>query len=152
VRFTCIIPGQPVPMGRPRITTRGGFARAYTDKKTRTWLDMASTIIRANHRAEPFDGAVGVRACFVHKRPKRLLRKRDPDTRLYRPHRCDIDNTLKALLDSLQGTKDNPLVFYDDAQVCYVECYDLFAARDESPHVEVEVFPLIEYNGKAAVT
>ena len=139
MKFTCIIPGQPVPMGRPRITTRGGFARAYLPKATRTWLDMASTIIRANHRAEPFDGAVGVRACFVHKRPKRLLRKKDPDTRMFRPHRADIDNLCKCLLDGLQGS-----VLHDDGQVVFLEAHDLYCARDESPHVEVEVFTLTE--------
>lgn len=143
MKFECTIPGQPVPMGRPRVTTRGGVARAYLPKATRAWLDMASTIIKAHWRHEPMSTPVGVRACFVHRRPQKLKARRHSSGRHFRPVRGDVDNFLKALLDSLQvGNGNGGGVFLDDALVCYVECYDLYAARDEGPHVEVEVFPL----------
>ena len=138
MKFECTIPGQPVPMGRPRVTTKGGFARAYLPKATRAGLDMASTIIKAHWRREPMSTPVGVRACFVSRRPNKLKARKHGDNRQYRPVRGDVDNLLKSLLDACQAAG----VFHDDGQCAYVECYDLYAARDEGPHVEVEVFPL----------
>ena len=148
--FSCIIPGQPVPMGRPRVTTKGGFTRAYLPKATRDWLDMASTIIKAHWRREPMATPVGVRAIFVHRRPQKLKARKHSSNRHFRPVRGDVDNLLKALLDSMGSNRGG--VFLDDALVCYVQAYDVYAARDEGPHVEVEVFPLSEYNGDVGVT
>ena len=34
-KVTFTIPGDPVPQGRPRFSTHGGFARAYDPKKSR---------------------------------------------------------------------------------------------------------------------
>ncbi len=135
MKYRLEIPGNPVPMGRPKVTTRGGHARAYIPKKTRAWLDMASTIVRSYWKSQPLEGPVGVSAVFVSKRPQRLLRKKDPEGRIPRDVRGDVDNLGKSLLDALEMGG----VYQDDGQVVYLQLRDLYCAKGESPRVEVEI-------------
>ena len=129
------IPGNPVPMGRPRVTTPGGHARAYLPLKTRQWLDKAAVHVLGAWRKPPWEGPVGVRVRCVSSRPQRLLRKKDPEGRMPRPVRGDIDNYAKSLLDCLQMGG----VYGDDGQVVYLSCRDLWCSKLENPKVEVEI-------------
>ncbi|MAH44487.1 hypothetical protein CMI37_01580 [Candidatus Pacearchaeota archaeon] len=91
----CVIPINPLPCPRPRITSKGW---AYYPKKYKAWKEEAETLIRETMKSfnfeEPFSGELSVVAVFVCKRPK--------TTKLPRP-KPDIDNYLKALLDAGNG-------------------------------------------------
>jgi Holliday junction resolvase RusA-like endonuclease len=101
--ITFSVPGEPVPQPRPRVSTRGGFARAYVPKTHavhayRQALAAAARAAGLTDTDEPL--SVVIDAVFV--RPKSHLRKSGvkPDApKLPRP---DVDNIAKACLDALQ--------------------------------------------------
>jgi len=110
--ITFTVPGDPVPQPRPRVSTRGGFARAYVPKQHpvhdyRASLAAAARDAGLGTTGEPLN--VVIDAVFV--RPKSHLRKsvlRPDSPRLPRP---DVDNIAKAVLDALQDVMgDDSLV------------------------------------------
>lgn len=123
--ITIIIPGEPVAKGRPRITTVGGHARAFTPAKTaRAESTIALFASQAMAGRPLLQGALQVEV--IAYRSKGMPGK--PDARLGTKARdqweaaeagalCptskpDADNYGKAALDAL-----NSVVFVDDSQV-----------------------------------
>jgi Holliday junction resolvase RusA-like endonuclease len=110
--ITFEVPGDPVPQPRPRVSTRGGFARAYVPAKHpvhayRHAVQVAAIDAGLRNDAKP----VAVVIDFVFARPKSHMRKSGvkPDApQLPRP---DVDNLAKSVLDSI-----GPIIG-DDAQV-----------------------------------
>jgi Holliday junction resolvase RusA-like endonuclease len=98
----CVL-GNPVPQPRPRVSTAGGFARAYVPS-THPVHAYRKAIADAADRAglvpqiEPL--RVSIEAVF--ERPKSHLLKRGlkPDAPVL--PRPDVDNIAKAVLDALQ--------------------------------------------------
>lgn len=129
VTFT--VPGNPVPQPRARVSTRGGFARAYVPGKHpvheyRRQVAEAAKAVGLRSTGKPL--YVRILAAFgrpaSHKR-KHGLAKGAP--LLPRP---DVDNVAKAVLDSLQG------VMGDDTMVAALYVEKLY---DEQPRTTVTV-------------
>lgn len=111
-----ILSGVPVPKGRPRLSTRGGFARAYTPDKTRRFETAISEAARAAvGPIDPYQGAVEMEAHVIVPIPKSWPR-RDKlaalEGRLRPEGKPDLDNYVKALADGMNG-----VVYADDAQI-----------------------------------
>jgi Holliday junction resolvase RusA-like endonuclease len=110
------VPGAPVAKGRARITTRGGFARAYTPAKTARYEDLVriAAYDRMNGRT-PVMGQVTLCVTAYVQIPKSM---RKSDQRLaveglkHPVTRPDADNYAKAALDGCNG-----ILFKDDSQV-----------------------------------
>ena len=104
MNVTFTVPGNPVPQPRARVSTRGGFARAYVPGKHpvhdyRRAVEAAAKAAGLRSAARPL--TVSICAVFarpVSHRARQGLRKGAPV--LPRP---DVDNLAKAVLDSLQG-------------------------------------------------
>ena len=101
--ITFSVPGDPVPQPRPRVSTRGGFARAYVPAKHpvhgyRTNIAAAARDAGVRETSEPLNVVIDA----VFARPKSHMRKsgiRSDAPKLPRP---DVDNIGKAVLDALQ--------------------------------------------------
>jgi Holliday junction resolvase RusA-like endonuclease len=107
------VPGDPVPQPRPRVSTRGGFARAYVPKTHavhayRAAIAEAARAAGAGVHGEP----VNVVIDFVAQRPKSHLRKSGVKPDAPKLPRFDLDNAAKACLDALNG-----VAWEDDSQV-----------------------------------
>jgi Holliday junction resolvase RusA-like endonuclease len=110
VSFT--VAGQPVPQPRPRVSTAGGFARAYVPGKHPVHAYRESIAAAARGAGLTTTGEVlNVVIDAVFERPKSHMRKVGvkPDApKLPRP---DVDNVAKAVLDALQDVMgDDSLV------------------------------------------
>lgn len=111
IRFT--VPGDPVPQPRPRVSTRGGFARAYVPAKHpvhayRQAVALAAKAAGLRPQRSPI--MVTISCDFV--RPKSHTTSRGtvkPSAPLL--PRADCDNLAKAVLDALEPWFDDTLVW-----------------------------------------
>ena len=140
ILLSVTIPGPPVGKGRPRMSAKGGRARAFTPKKTRDWESGAAKILRAAWQDDPESRPVKVCVFAVAKRPEALEGKKHPDGRLWRPKRVDLDNVVKAVLDAMMLGG----VLTDDAVVVELYAQSLYTAKGEEPHVQVSMFAVSE--------
>ena len=125
-----IIPGEPVAKGRPRVVSAGGFARAYTPQKTINWEGLAGWYFQAQWKgAAPYTEPVVLHVSAVKSRPKRLLRKKDPDGLILRPAKPDLDNVIKIVGDALERAA----VLKNDIQIVEIHAYSYYAERDLHP-------------------
>lgn len=105
--FRLLIPGRPVPKGRPRMG-RGG--RVYTPSSTRAYEELVAAEWMAAGRPVLPPGPFELDCLFVFARPASHYRTK---ARVLRPSapvlpREDLDNLVK-IVDALQG-----LAFSDD--------------------------------------
>ena len=74
VKLIISIPAEPVAQGRPRLSSRGGFARAYDPPKSRSWkafvADYAETAMKKAGIEAPIDGPLLVKVRFAFPLPK----------------------------------------------------------------------------------
>ena len=121
-RFVFFVAGEPVGKGRPRVSCVHNRPRVYTPAKTRYYEER---VHRAARRANipQIETELAVDVIAVFKRPKRLLRKKDPDGLLWRPQKPDGDNIRKAVLDGLSR-------FFDDKQVVSGDTLNLFGTKE----------------------
>ncbi len=101
--ITFVVQGEPVPQPRPRVSTRGGFARAYVPSTHpvhayRQKIAAEATKAGLEPQSEPVE--VIVEAVFV--RPKSHMTKKGVKPTAPKLPRPDVDNIAKAVLDSLQ--------------------------------------------------
>ncbi len=117
------VPGSPIPQPRPRVSTRGGFARAYVPAKHPVHRYRASVAEAAKAAgAAVSEDAVAVELTFLFERPashktKKGL-KRDAPTL----PREDVDNLAKAVLDALTC-----VAWHDDRQVARLTVVKAYA-------------------------
>jgi Holliday junction resolvase RusA-like endonuclease len=103
VAVTFTIAGEPVPQPRPRVSTRGGFARAYVPKEHpvhayRKAIAEAADEAGLVAQDEPLNVVIDA----VFERPKSHLNKAGVKATAPRLPRPDVDNIAKAILDALQ--------------------------------------------------
>lgn len=105
-----------VPKGQPRAraTIRGKHAGVYDPGTADGWKAIVVAAGRTHRPDAPLDGPIFVSINLFFPRPKRLMRKCDPDEAIWMTSKPDRDNCDKAILDAL--TQDG--WWHDDAQVC----------------------------------
>lgn len=124
---------QPVPKGRPRATRTG---RIYTPKTTAEYEASIAKMV-SHHQA--LLGALSLEVTFILKRPASTPKSRSGRF-LKAGSRGDLDNYVKSLLDGLQRGGVVP----NDAAVVEIKANKVYAALDESPHIEVKLWSLGE--------
>jgi len=106
--ITFTVPGDPVPQPRVRVSTRGGFARAYVPSKHPVHAYREGVLLAAIEAgllpvSEPIDVIIDA----VFARPKSHLTKRGVKASAPALPRADVDNVAKACLDSLKDLFDD---------------------------------------------
>ena len=106
--ITFTVPGDPVPQPRVRVSTRGGFARAYVPSKHpvhayRDAILREALVCGLTPVSEPIEVIIDA----VFARPKSHLTKRGVKATAPALPRADVDNVAKACLDSLKDLFDD---------------------------------------------
>lgn len=119
-----IVEGDPQGKGRPRFSRRSGTV--YTPSKTAKYeKQIQKSFLAAGGKLIPGDCYVGVtvEAYFTvpksYTKGKRLACQHNLTRPIKKP---DIDNTLKVILDALNG-----IAYEDDRQVVEVRCRKWYA-------------------------
>ena len=124
------IEGLPVAQGRPRFSTRGGYARVYDPEKSRVWKKYVETLAVSHmkrHGLKMLDGALTAEILFYLPRPKSLPKKVKHHVK-----KPDLTNLVKGIEDALNG-----VCYKDDSQIIQlliVKSYALF-----NPGVKVSI-------------
>lgn len=141
--FECEIPGPPIGKGRPRGTSIGGHVRLYTPQKTADWERAAALLMRREWRNAPHEGLFAFEVDAVFPRPKRLLRKKDPEGRVWHGSKPDIDNVCKCALDAAVMAG----VVRDDSRCVHLVATSVYASKSEGSSVVVRMREVSELPG-----
>lgn len=138
-----MIPGTPVAQGRPRLTTFGGYARAYDPKKSRDWKTMVKEFgmkaMREHGHEEPFSGPLKIWIKCIMPLPKSAHRKRTPVPEKWNTKKPDVDNLYKGIADGLEG-----VAYHNDSQICNLQVIKKTAAQEKGPKVMIEITTIDE--------
>ena len=124
------VPLPPRGKDRPRVTRSG---HAYTPKETKRWESALAMMAQAHLPRTILDEPLRLDVLAVLPRPRRLLRKRDPDGLIWAPVKPDRDNIEKAVQDALKA------FWRDDALVVCGEPLKVYAEREGRPRVVVRI-------------
>lgn len=112
--LTFEVPGDPVPQPRPRVSTRGGFARAYVPGKHPVHAyrqAIAAAALEAGATPTTTEPITVILDLVFARPPSHLTKKGLRKVAPLLP-RFDVDNCAKAALDALNG-----VAWADDSQV-----------------------------------
>ena len=133
------VDGEPVGKGRPKFSSRGGYVKAYTPKRTHDYEEeIKFAFMSSTCEKLPVYGKgvpLKVEMIMAFPIPKSFSKKKQEQARLglIAPTRKpDADNVIKQL-DALNG-----LAFYDDAQIVSITAEKIYA---EEPYLEVRIHP-----------
>lgn len=130
-----VIPGKAVGKGRPRATSRGGFARMYTPKAT---VDYEERVRAAYTDAggKMLKGPIGLNI-YVHQQVPKSWSKAMKEAMHgeWCERKPDLDNVEKIIADALNG-----VAYEDDSSICHVYKRRHWVSQESS--VQVHVFQL----------
>jgi Holliday junction resolvase RusA-like endonuclease len=131
-----VIHGEPVAKRRGSVRV-GNFSRVTLAPRSARWESAASeTLARAWGERAPLEVPVVLHLLAVAPRPKKYLRRQDPDGRMFRPTKPDLSNAVKSAEDALVKAG----VLRDDVLVVEAHTQNLYASKVEGPRVEVWLF------------
>ena len=137
-RFSWIIPGEPMGTQRHRARVnynRGrAFAQTYDTAENRSMKHLIRDYLFASGFKESLrhEGPVRFTIMIVKSRPKRLMRRHDPDGLVFCTSKPDWDNCGKMVSDAL-----NTICYTDDAQVCDSRVFKFFHEKVGRPRTEI---------------
>ncbi len=135
--ITFTVETEPVAQPRPKVSTRGGFARAYVAAKHpvhqyRQNIALAAKFALVGH--EMAIGAVKLQIEFVMPRPKAYTWKKRVMPRMPDIRKPDWENLAKSVCDAMSG-----IVYRDDSQIVNASVLKVIAAGGEKPHTKIFV-------------
>jgi Holliday junction resolvase RusA-like endonuclease len=130
IQFT--VPGIPVAKGRPRFTTRGGYARAYTPKETTAYENKIKSVASSLIFGDTWKGPIRMELKIFKPMLKGFSKKRAALARelLLRPIvKPDCDNYGKIVSDAL-----NRVIYKDDSQIVSANVEKYYS---DEPRIEI---------------
>ncbi len=131
------VPAVPVAQPRQRHAVIGGHVRNYTPAKHPVQDFKATLRMAAQETGLPpsvLEGPIEFEAMFYLPRPKRLMRKKDPEGPIPHSSKPDRDNLEKSTVDALNG-----LVWRDDAQIYDGRVSKWYCEKNGRPRVELVI-------------
>lgn len=121
MRITFTIPGAPFGKQRPKFSTRGGFAKAYTPKETVSYENLVKLEYERQCAGQKFadDAEIMAEITAYFPIPKSASKKAREamDAGSIRPtKKPDCDNIAKTILDAL-----NNIAYTDDKQIVLLQ-------------------------------
>jgi Holliday junction resolvase RusA-like endonuclease len=138
-----IVPGEPVPQGRPRFSTKNGFKGAFDPEKSRAYKEQVRIIAKAKNPVTAMAGAVRMTVDIYRTIPRSWPKKKQllaEEGKLLPTNRPDVDNYAKAIKDALSG-----VVYEDDSQVVRLTVSKQYGRE---PRAEIEVEEIITDAGE----
>ena len=124
-----VVPGQPVPKGRPRVTKKG---HAYTPKRTREYENLVKDCWMHAGSKSVGRSPVYMTINLYMKIPKSESKKKKQQMLAGEmPHikKPDVDNVAKCIIDSL-----NNLAYDDDSQITQLRVNKTYS---DNPRAEI---------------
>lgn len=119
--------GEIVAKGRPRFTTRGGYARTYTPKKTKDFESYVELMTKKQFK-QPFKNPVRVDILIKKRPPKSWSKKKRTQAILGKiapTAKPDLDNYGKSILDGMNG-----IAWIDDSYIVELKQQKIYADTD----------------------
>ncbi len=137
-----MLTNDPTAQGRARISSRGGFARAYDPKSSRDAKAIVSSFVR-NVMSDKImlSGPIMIIAEFGCPLPKTYHRKTKPVEASWRTKKPDLDNFVKLVQDAC-----NEIVYKDDSQVVRELSQKITCAQGDEGYTRVQFVELPPYN------
>jgi Holliday junction resolvase RusA-like endonuclease len=127
-------PGEPIAQPRVKVSTKGGFARAYTERDHPIHVyKQAVRLAYVNAGGEVLEGPVSIKIVCLFDRPKSHSKKRRQYTEP-KTTKPDLDNVGKAILDAL-----NEIAYNDDGQVFMLTVAKWYVGPCDSVGTIIEV-------------
>lgn len=127
--ITITIPGQPQGKGRAKVSTRGGFARAYTPEKTAAYENLIKLAYGSNPKLE---GSIAVTILAYYIIPKSFNKSKQDlaiSGKIRPTTKPDADNIAKVVCDAL-----NKIAYNDDSQIVSLS---VMKSYSQIPKVEI---------------
>jgi len=131
------IPGNPVPLARARVSTRGGFPRMYDPPKNKEAKEAIAIMARREMGSlPPMKGPLLIHTRFYLQKPKGKIRVNSTP---YPQPDCkpDLDNLVKLVLDALNG-----ITYEDDAQCVQISATKYWANTNMEPCTIINLMKL----------
>ena len=128
------IPGEPIAQPRAKVSTKNGFARAYTERDHPIHAyKQAIRLAYVNAGGDVLEGPVSIRIVCWFGRPKSHSKKRrqQREPKITKP---DADNLGKGNLDAL-----NEIAYDDDGQVYMLTVEKWYVGPYDSVGTIIEV-------------
>jgi crossover junction endodeoxyribonuclease RusA len=138
VSISFVVRGLPKAQPRVKAYRRGAHAGVYDPGSAGEWKALVVAAGRPHRPPQPLDGPLCVSIDFVLRRPKSLMRKRDPEGEVWCTSKPDRDNLEKAVLDALK--QDG--WFLDDALVCDGPVRKFYHAKNGVPGARITIAEL----------
>lgn len=119
------VEGIPKGQPRPRAFARGGKARVYDAGTAEGWKSQIALALKDLRPEAPIAAPLLVELIFFLPRPKRLMRRADPDGPIAHTGKPDLDNLVKAVFDAITTIR----VWGDDTQVVQLRAEKFYAGR-----------------------
>jgi Holliday junction resolvase RusA-like endonuclease len=157
-----VVPGKPVPKGRPRGSVRDEKTVVMRTPKTTEIYEtrVAAEALRAAARQRlVFNAPVVLSVRFLLPRPKELLKPGSPAHRIEAPDSSDGDNLVKAIADGMQPQWKGrgplrrlvrPGVLANDSRIVVWLITKAYVALGEEPSADVTLATL-EHVGQLLV-
>ena len=138
ISFTLAIEPQSLQTSGKRLCIVAGRPRFFRSKEAEAFRRNVTALCLPHRPAAPLNGPLHVELTFVLPRPGRLDSRRYPDARIPCDRRPDTSNLVKAFEDILTEAR----FWHDDGQLARHTLEKHYAARGESPCIEVAIEPL----------